>query len=316
MSFSIRHGPNKPISASHSVIHTQIYRQTMRIGLWSRSHVVRHNTRQNERTDITSISRLQRVSAPTRWWCLHWQSSDCLFWANGNQCRQKQSQEEGVICMFNSCYKLINAVKWDQWSAQQSSGKYRRGSPFHPFPHYLWNPSNISPIKKALKPSSSSSSFVFPFPHHPLFSPPHFHHSPSPCSRILLYKPGTDVCRGRAERPRCSGCQPHAFHSEMKAHSLPSCEANFPKKKKKKKKGGKNELQMPSSAFKSITYMSTPFCLYTVYCSLRAEHQWHSFLEGIFGRTRGGNEKLWDVADECVLQSWATSTHKWKAMKK
>lgn len=84
-----------------------------------------------------------------------------------------------------------------------------------------------------------------PLPRHPL--PPHFHHSPSPCSRILLYKPGTDVCRGRAERPRCSGCQPHAFHSEMKAHSSPSCEANFKKKKKKRWK----KTNSPN-AFKSL----------------------------------------------------------------
>lgn len=113
------------------------------------------------------------------------------------------------------------------------------------------------PCEKKNNPSSS-----FPLPRHPL--PPHFHHSPSPCSRILLYKPGTDVCRGRAERPRCSGCQPHAFHSEMKAHSSPSCEANFKKRERarERERGGKKQtLQMPSSPFKRSTYMSASFCL-------------------------------------------------------
>lgn len=104
-------------------------------------------------------------------------------------------------------------------------------------------PRKKPPLNPPLLPPSYPS---FPTPRHPL-SPPS-HHSPSPCSRILLYKPGTDVCRGRAERPRCSGCQPHAFHSEMKAHSSPSCEANL--KKKKKEGVEKNKLskclQVPS----------------------------------------------------------------------
>lgn len=121
-----------------------------------------------------------------------------------------------------------------------------------PSPTTFKNPSDISPREKK-HPSSPSPSF--PLPYHPL--PPSSHRSPSPYSRILLYKPGTDVCRGRAERPRCSGCQPHAFHSEMKAHSSPSCEANFPPKKKKKRGGvEKNKLskclQVPS---KSDTYV-------------------------------------------------------------
>lgn len=121
-------------------------------------------------------------------------------------------------------------------------------------------------IKKKKHPNPSSFyslRFSFPFPNHPLPTT-----APLPCSRILLYKPETDVCWGRAERPRCSGCQPHAFHSEMKAHSSPSCEAKY--FKKRRKKGGKKQtLQMPSSLFKSSTYMSTPFCLLsTMYCSL------------------------------------------------
>lgn len=49
---------------------------------------------------------------------------------------------------------------------------------------------------------------------------------------FLLYKPRTDVCSGRAERPRCSGRPPHASHSEMKAHGSPSCEAKVKKKPK------------------------------------------------------------------------------------
>lgn len=103
---------------------------------------------------------------------------------------------------------------------------------------FTYNPSN-SREKKALPPPPSSSSSPPPLP------PPISTTAPLPCSRTLLYKPGTDVCRGRAERPRCSGCQPHAFHSEMKAHSSPSCEANFPKKRggrKKKKRWKKNKL--------------------------------------------------------------------------
>lgn len=103
-----------------------------------------------------------------------------------------------------------------------------------------------------------------------LFSPsppPSSHHSPSPCSRILQYKPGTDVCRGRAERPRCSGCQPHAFHWEMKAHSSPSCEANFKKTKKKKRKKGWKKLskclQVPSEAVHiwAHLFVSSPPCI-------------------------------------------------------
>lgn len=126
-----------------------------------------------------------------------------------------------------------------QWSAQQCNGKCRWG--------YVPSPTTFrisSPWKNIKPPPTSSSS---PSPRHPPL--PHFHHSPSRCSRILQYKPGTDVGRGLAERPRCSGCQPHAFHSEMKAHSSPSCEANF---KKEKKEVEKNKLfkclHVPSKA--------------------------------------------------------------------
>lgn len=113
-----------------------------------------------------------------------------------------------------------------------------------PIPHYLQNPLKRLPFEK--KP---------PSPYHLLSTPAPL----SPCSRILLNKPGTDVCRGRAERPRCSGCQPHAFHSEMKAHSLPSSEANSPPQKKERERGGKK--QTLQNAFKSRTYTSKPFCL-------------------------------------------------------
>lgn len=128
--------------------------------------------------------------------------------------------------------------------------------------------------------------------------------APLPCSRILLYKPGTDVCRGRAERPRCSGCQPHAFHSEMKAHSSPSCEANFQKKKRekkeKRKRGGKKQtLQMPSCAFKSNTYMRDRTVSFlcvcvraaTTYNSWRAQRQtslFHPALSACARQRKGG----------------------------
>lgn len=156
----------------------------------------------------------------------------------------------------------------DQRRAQQCRGGKRRMWPLPPAtfttPQISHHPLHEKNPLQPPSPPSPPPPLLFLFPTAaatPL--PPHFHHSPSPCSRILLYKPGTDVCWGRAERPRCSGCQPHAFHSEMKAHSSPSCEANFQKKKKKKNRGGKKQtLQMPSSAFKSSTYMSAPFCLH------------------------------------------------------
>lgn len=162
----------------------------------------------------------------------------------------------------------------DQRRAQQCRAGKRRMwlsiTPLPPLPlQPLQSPTAPSMKKKTLQPPSPPSPpppppllFLFPTAAATTPLPPHFHHSPSPCSRILLYKPGTDVCWGRAERPRCSGCQPHAFHSEMKAHSSPSCEANFQKKKKKSRGGKKQTLQMPSSAFKSSTYMSAPFCLH------------------------------------------------------
>lgn len=72
----------------------------------------------------------------------------------------------------------------------------------------------------------------------------------------------------------------------------------------KKKRGGKKQtLQMPSSPFKSSTYMSTPFCLLSImHCSLLIPHHFSLFLFLFVscGRQRGGGKKSWDVADENI----------------
>lgn len=50
--------------------------------------------------------------------------------------------------------------------------------------------------------------------------------------------------RGRTERPRCSGLQPHAFHSDMKARSSPSSKATSREKKYREEKGGRVEKKI------------------------------------------------------------------------
>lgn len=162
--------------------------------------------------------------------------------------------------------------------------------------------------KKTLNRLRPPPLLLLPPRHPPL---PHFHHSPSRCSRILQYKPGTDVGRGLAERPRCSGCQPHAFHSEMKAHSSPSCEANFKKKKKKKRGGKKQTLQMSFMCLQKLsinehTFLSPPSC------------NMFGFILFFFffvrcGHMSGGTEKWWHADDENIFYSSGTgsSTHNW-----
>lgn len=53
--------------------------------------------------------------------------------------------------------------------------------------------------------------------------------------------------RGRTERPRCSGLQPHAFHSDMKARSSPSSKATSREKKYREEKGGRVEKKNPQT---------------------------------------------------------------------
>lgn len=136
------------------------------------------------------------------------------------ECRRRQPGDGVYAQWWRRGKYLCNRTEKGRWLVSCCPGSKAKDA----LPPLPLKPLNISFKKKHThthpNPYSSSSSFSSSTP------------QPLTLHQDLLYKPGTDVCWSCAERPRCSGCQPHAFHSEMKAHSSPSCEANFRKKKK------------------------------------------------------------------------------------
>lgn len=141
MSFSVRRRPHKPLRASHLVIHSQTYSEQERDSTSDAEvkpcgDACRNPSDMKEGITKKSISHLWRVLRPTRWWCLRWQRSECLFRTNGDQRRKwVPRRKRGVICMFNSSQaSQWGGERWYQWSARQCSGQGGWGSPLRPLP--------------------------------------------------------------------------------------------------------------------------------------------------------------------------------------
>lgn len=146
------------------------------------------------------------------------------------------------------------------------------GSQLCPFPHYLYNPSNLPPPppwkKKPLQPPSPPSPLppplLFLFPTAAATTPPPTPFPPQPLSLLQDFAVQTrNRCLlGPRWKTPLFWMPATCFSFRDEGSQLAFLWSQFPKKKKKSRGGKKQTLQMPSSAFKSSTYMSAPFCLH------------------------------------------------------
>lgn len=98
---------------------------------------------------------------------------------------------------------------------------------------------------------------------------------------------------GRIERPRCSGLQPHAFHSDMKARSLPSSKATSRKKKHggKRREGKKKKKKKRSQTCQTPKYGRTFSRVKSSMCVLGHEKHQSCFLIGGKRRKEAAHKK-------------------------
>lgn len=89
--------------------------------------------------------------------------------------------------------------------------------------------------------------------------------------------------RGRTERPRCSGPQPHAFHSDMKARCLPSSKATT----RKKKHGGKRREGKKIPKYARLLNMDVLLAESKAVCACLATRS----ISHVFSWARGGRRQ-------------------------
>lgn len=257
MSFSIRPRPHKPLCASHSLKHTD----------WEGERDLTSDSEATPCTDThltiqTWKNGQQRkhltVWKQARWWCLHREVNVCSKQMATNR---KNSHDSSLIYMFNSCYKLIWTVRWDEINGQLMSPltkqwtRQMRLSLSRPPPLPL-KPSNISYKKKKTP--------VTPIPPPPPFLFP---------TTAPLAAPG--FCCTNQEQMSAGAVlkDPAVLDAShmlfIQRWRLTARLLVKPISKKKRKRGGK-KTNSPN-AFKSLQkqniYEHTFFLLSTIYCS-------------------------------------------------
>lgn len=249
-------------------------------------------------------------------------SWQCFLWVNMSE-RWKR---------LNCSHALIWRRKWCKINDGLNNAGAEKGgcgSQLHPFPHYLYNPSNLPPPppwkKKTLQPPLLLLLLLLLF-----FSSPHRRHhppptpfSPQPLSLLQDFAVQTrNRCLlGPRWKTPLFWMPATCFSFRDEGSQLAFLWSQSPPPKKSR--GGKKQtLQMPSSAFKSSTYMSAPFCLHhhvqlpassmSVTCLFYPHIIWTCM-------QKVGKKKWWDAVDSWVLLERSprkSTTNKWKTEEK
>lgn len=260
MSFSIRHRPHKPLCASHSVIHSQTHGQGVREGqdLWLTGEGAVWWFA------LTHSSMKEWLKQASHTWDGCWSppGDDVYTDRDVNVCSGQMATniEKKSPKWFGKVRSMVSSCPTMQWTR-------RMWLSITPLPPTTFKAPQISPPwKTPLKTPTSPP---------PLFLFPATLSLPLPTTALL---PAPGFCCTNQEQMSAGAVLKDpavldASHMLFIQRWRLTARLLVKPISQKKKGWKKQTLQMPSSPFKSSTYMSTPFCFVSaMYCSLVGLH--------------------------------------------